>query len=293
MNQSFYDICDKVEITPFQLELKDKSLEGINPRDENLDEETKTKIIQECINNYWYFIREIVMIPTCNSSIPYGLDRASLALNYCLENNINVILESPICTHKSTNVCVRILYEILKSKSINIDIVSKYNIDACVNLDRTNIILNLLPEYISNHIISILDNISTYSTIERKNISKLNGDIIWFDDFSLLPNNESFLEKAMRINKERKDGNIVITMTPGDMQTKAGVYAYCLKEDALKIDEYYLYTTKKEYIGDKFVYLRYTYKDLGLSALEWLRPNIRNLTYNIPSIKRELLLEWF
>lgn len=44
--------------------LINKKLEGINPYDENLTEEQKKDIIEECKNNIIYFLNKIVGVQT-------------------------------------------------------------------------------------------------------------------------------------------------------------------------------------------------------------------------------------
>ena len=44
--------------------LLDPDLAGVNPRDPRLSRMMKVKVLRECSNNFWYFIREVVRIPS-------------------------------------------------------------------------------------------------------------------------------------------------------------------------------------------------------------------------------------
>ena len=77
----------------FHLILFDADLRGVDPRDPNLSQMMKVKILRECMINYWYFIREVVRIPEQGGSIgggkKYELHRGNLAMNYMFIHNIN------------------------------------------------------------------------------------------------------------------------------------------------------------------------------------------------------------
>lgn len=83
----------------FFLILYDRDLAGVNPRDPNLNEVMKAKITRECTINFWYFIREVVLIPesggTVGGGTRYKLHRGNLALNFGFILNWNMFLELP------------------------------------------------------------------------------------------------------------------------------------------------------------------------------------------------------
>ena len=67
-NKSFRDMYEflkdiGIKNNSFFLVLLDPDLVGVNPRDPRLNRMMKTKIFQECMRNYWYFIREVVRVP--------------------------------------------------------------------------------------------------------------------------------------------------------------------------------------------------------------------------------------
>ena len=59
----------------FFLQLFDPALQGIDPHNPHLPEEIQMRIINECLINPWYFLREVVRIPEQGGSgIPYQLN---------------------------------------------------------------------------------------------------------------------------------------------------------------------------------------------------------------------------
>lgn len=100
-NKSFLDMHHYlksigIKNNEFMLTLIDPDLDGIDPHDPNLNAYYKQKVLRECICNYWYFIREVVRIPSSGGKpMMYKLTRANLALNFCTCLNLNVFLEIP------------------------------------------------------------------------------------------------------------------------------------------------------------------------------------------------------
>lgn len=84
----------------FFLELKDPSLENVNPFDENLDQLTMAKIITEVSSNPWYYLREICRIPEAGS-VPFEFNRGNIAIVWCILNDISFFTIMPRQTGKT------------------------------------------------------------------------------------------------------------------------------------------------------------------------------------------------
>ena len=76
----------------FFLKLYDRNLVGVDPHDPDLSPEMQMRMISECTVNPWYFLRECVRIPDQGNprGVPYKLNRANLALSWCVLNSIDV-----------------------------------------------------------------------------------------------------------------------------------------------------------------------------------------------------------
>jgi len=83
----------------FMLALIDPDLDGIDPYDPNLNGIYKQKVLREVMTNYWYFLREVVRLPSAGAApMRYKLDRSNLAYNFCASLNLNIFLEAPRLT---------------------------------------------------------------------------------------------------------------------------------------------------------------------------------------------------
>ena len=118
-NQSFIDMHNYLVATgrrnnAFFMILYDSDLLRVNPRDPNLNAITKAKILKEVMANFWYFLREVVRIPSeggqVGSGTPYRLNRGNLALHFLMLNNYNVFLEMPRQQGKTTAALVHYLW---------------------------------------------------------------------------------------------------------------------------------------------------------------------------------------
>ena len=98
-NQSFTDMHNYLVATgrrnnAFFMILYDSDLLRVNPRDPNLNAITKAKILKEVMANFWYFLREVVQIPSEGGQVgggtPYRLNRGNLALHFLMLNNYNL-----------------------------------------------------------------------------------------------------------------------------------------------------------------------------------------------------------
>ena len=104
-NKSFLDMHHYlksigVKNNEFMLTLIDPDLDGINPHDPNLNALYKQKVLRECLVNYWYFIREVIRIPSPGGArVMYKLTRGNLALSFCQVLDLNTFYEAPRLTN--------------------------------------------------------------------------------------------------------------------------------------------------------------------------------------------------
>lgn len=105
-NKSFLEVCNKlksqgIKNNMFMLTIIDEDLIGVDPHKPNLSKEIKNKIIEECKNNIWYFLREVVRLPMQgNTSIKFKLNLANCAQIFCYNLNIPTWLTSPDFTFR-------------------------------------------------------------------------------------------------------------------------------------------------------------------------------------------------
>ena len=310
----------------FMLALTQPELQGVDPHDPNLDQETILKITAEAKLNPWYFFREVVRIPTQgDNSVMFRLDRANLATIWCFLNNLNVFLTMPRQIGKSVTACAINSYLMyVLGRNITVGMFAKGSGLQAENVSRVKAIRNELPKYLwksdrkynSNNQESI-----TYFPHETKYItfvasaskkqarSQGRGEtttVQHWDEFGYYENNDLSYDTATSaadaaIDNSRKAGlpaGIIITTTAGYTNTDFGKYAYNKKESSLRFTER-LYDVKdnaelldivmKGSNDTRMVYLEFSYKQLGKDEA-WFRAKTAGKSRE--AIATDYLNEW-
>lgn len=276
-NKSFLDMHHYlksigIKNNEFMLTLIDPDLDGINPHDQNLNVYYKQKVLRECLCNYWYFIREVVRIPSAGAKpMMYKLTRGNLALNFCMSLNLNVFYEAPRQQGKTVSSAIRYLYIYnFGTTNSKMAFLHKGMDGAKDNLQTLKDIRDLLPPYLimkerilpdgkidrgKNNTNEILNphnnnNIKVFASATNKAraASLLRGKslaMMWFDEYAFLPYNDTIYMNAAPAYKTAakiaKDNGaphgLLISTTPGFMTTPEGQEAYQTKEMATKFSE--------------------------------------------------------
>jgi hypothetical protein len=249
-NQSFLDLHDRLDRLCINnnkqfLLLKNKELLNVDPWDPNITETQKADIIQECNDNIWYYLREVVRIPTDTFDkgiihTPFYINIGIFVMIFLWINGFNQFTCMPASMFKTGSICA--LYSYLR----NIFGLSMSNISVTSPTDlKTKSIKNkvrkyLVPDYVK-------------SGFDTGNKEKH----ILLDNFTNIPNN--FKEW----NKIRDKDNIVLLSTAGDLHTESGRFAFQLKNTAADWKTEYL-DAKKKYLeelynnaDDKLFYVEY------------------------------------
>ena len=133
--------------------------------------------------------------------------------------------------------------------------------------------------------------------------------LIWADEWAFVPYNSVVYSNTAPAFKTvadiaRRNGTaygILITTTPGFLTTDEGIAAFNMKENATKFDESWydmtydqIMTLIRANVNSDFVYIRFTYQQLGCSE-EWFREICKLMLSGGSTwadIRREVLLEW-
>ena len=158
------------------LELYDEDLVGVNPRDKNLSTEMKFKIYRECCRNYWYFIREVILIPADGAEIPYELNLGNFTMSYIKLENRNFILILPRQHGKTMGEVVFDVWNLcFVTKNTNIVYLNKGKGDAVKNLKLFRDVKSLLPVWMLEMFIE--DPKADIDNQENKLIAKRNNTL--------------------------------------------------------------------------------------------------------------------
>ena len=155
-NKSFLEVHEQLKLlgvknNAFFLLLLNPLLKGVDPHDPDLPPEVALMIIEECSLNIFYFLREVVRIPEQGAgTVPFKLDRGTLAALYCFANNQNFYLMKPRQTGKSVGICAMLAWA-FKFGITNGQFMFSANKEKIGkdNLKRMKTYIGLLPSYIA------------------------------------------------------------------------------------------------------------------------------------------------
>lgn len=96
----------------FILTLINPKLKGIDPHDPNLSVEEMAMVVAECKMNFWYYLREVVRVPSKsgNEPIMYKANRGNIALFWLFFNHITTLLIQIRQTGKSLSTSILYRY---------------------------------------------------------------------------------------------------------------------------------------------------------------------------------------
>lgn len=256
----------------FMLTLLDPDLANIDPYDPNLTTTQKLKVLVEIRNNMWYFMREVVRVPSSGGPVKFILNRGNMAFLYLASMNINVVLLQSRQTGKTIGAACWYVYVYnFRTQNTQISLLNKERRDAMDNLERIRNIRDLLPSYLrfdakfsvvngkkkqvaSNT--TFMEN--AFNNNKFKTYAKARNEInaanllrgqtfplLWCDEFAFIPFMETIygnmapaMSTASAIAKKNNvPYGIVCTTTPGFLTTDEGKYAYEVVNNATKFTE--------------------------------------------------------
>lgn len=316
-----------VKNNKFMLVLYDESLVGIDPYSDDLTAEQQIRIYKEICMNRWYYLREIVRIPTTGSDgIQYELNLGNCAQSYAYWRNLNFITILPRQQGKTIGViCDDSWTMLFGSKNCQIIYLNKQYPDAVENGRRFKNIKNLLPQWLLK---IVLDGRNDKDNQDEKYISKLknqilikpsaNSDeqadklgrgltssIIFMDEHSFQNKNSIIYDACVPAWKTAaenaaKNGvpyGIHLTTTPNNIDTPSGAFSKRVTNEACRFSfQMYDMTEEElhEYVdlnsSNNFVFIQYTWKEIGRSE-QWYKSMKKQMADRI-KVKRELDLEW-
>lgn len=183
----------------FPLALLNPELKGVNPHSTNLTVEQMLLIAQECYNNFWYFIREVVRIPTDGGdAVPFQANRGNVATYYSYFNHSLTALLMPRQCGKSIALDVLSTYLLnIRLKNSKIILLTKDDTLRSANLERLKDMIGELPFYLKQN--SKRD----ISNTEEITVKSLGNNII-----GLLPSKSQ--KQALNLGRGHTSANVFI-----------------------------------------------------------------------------------
>lgn len=256
----------------FFLRLYDKRLSGVDPFSPDLSQEMIIAIIDECVQNPWYFIRECVRIPDQGGTgIPFQLHRANLAMIYLCLLGIDNYLTIPRQKGKTQSVISIILWAFLFGTSASeFCFINKSSEDAVNNLKRLKAQRDLLPPYLKMTVYwdedgkelkdkdnerSLHSKMSRNSIVTKPSANSV-GDadrigrgstqtIQQYDEVEFTKHIKTIVEAAgpayLKASQNARRNGVIhfrsFTSTPGDLDTNAGQEAKEILAETCKWSE--------------------------------------------------------
>lgn len=276
-----------VENCYFMLRIDNKDLIGVNPYSKKLTKEQKAAIFAECINNRWYFFREVARVSESGAATGVGggsefiLNRGNLAYLWCAEKNIDVFLIMPRQTGKTWAAIIDAVWTFQFTRGSTILHFNKSQKDSNDNLQRIKSAISMLPLYLQH---SADENLDPSEKRLVKNAEKSMRNIIgsqieamasagneskadamargktapkiWYDEIAFIFFNEVIYGAATPAHEKARESaiehdapyGISVTTTPGDLATPHGAFAYKMMKSAVPFNEkVYDYSAKKLY----------------------------------------------
>ena len=151
----------------FMLTLLDPDLANIDPHDPNLPLVYKRKVLCEVYNNFWYYLREVVRVPSTGEPSKFILNRGNMAFLYLATMNFNCILLQPRQTGKTIAAAAFYTYVYnFRTQNTQISLLNKEFKDSKDNLARIRAIRDLLPTYLRMDAVLVLNSANTLVVLE-------------------------------------------------------------------------------------------------------------------------------
>ena len=295
------------------LQLFDRSLMGVNPRDKNLTVDQKRRIIAECKNNFMYFLREVMIIPGSDEreTVRFEFNRGVASMYWLYFCHIVPYIVMIRQVGKSFGMDTLDIW-LLNVRLFfgNMSLVTKNERLRTENMRRIKEIEKTLPSYLIRRLPTDPANNEQYRVSQLSNTLKahiapsspkvaeglgrgLTDQHFRFDELAYLFNIRIVLPAALASGGNARDrahrrgdpyGTILAT-TAGKKDDRDGAYAYELMMESSQWGEH-LYDAKDEddlrriirasskAKDDSYmVYAAFIHRQLGKSD-EWLRLKI-------------------
>lgn len=310
----------------FFLELYDETLLNVDPLSDNLDKETKLRVLNEISRNPWYYLREIVRIPTAGEKRMFELNRATLAICWAILNNLSSFVVLPRQCYKTYTICgVYSWLFYFGAKNTEFMMFSYSDGILQGNLSRIKEIRDTLPDYLNlydpctdkdnaREMKFVTD--SFYNHIRIKAPSKspeeaakagrgFSCPVCWYDELNFIPqigeiyDSSSFAYKTVA-EIAKKNGSYhhrIMSSSVGRLDDQSGIWGFNFLNSCCDFTEKmydYDIDTVKEMIfknsTNQYLRIEYMYYDLGKpdTYLEEMKKD----STSDEAFQREVLNRW-
>lgn len=334
-NESFLYLADVykamgVKNYLFHLSLKNPRLQGVNPRDPDIDPVTAAMVRAECEQNFWYFIREILLIPEDGSpqGVRFRANRGNIAAYWAFLNHVDYLLV--MMRQGGKSVCddgmdIYIMYIAGRGVTIN-----KLTKDASLrerNVKRLKLFRDLLPSYLNMHNSRTDKNnndeltcvyygntlnmfVGQASEIAADKVARGHTAAVNRTDEGPFTNNAQISIQVMLTtgtrarDSAREAGSFYCTThvtTAGKINTRPGKYMYNIKEDSMYFSEWLYDSISEKHLhkviaahspgGMPMLNITMSHYQLGYDD-KWLKRKILENRMDVETADRDMLNRW-
>lgn len=295
------------------LQLHNRDLQDIDPRDPKLTLVQMALISQECKNNYWYFIREVMIIPGSDEleTVQFKANRGIMAMYWLYFTHVIPFIVMIRQTGKSFGMDTLDIWQLnVRLFFANISLVTANETLRSSNMKRMKDIEETLPFYLKMRSSKDPANSEEMRVSKLKNVLRahlanksekiarslgrgLTDQFTRFDELAYLFNIAISLPAALAAgtaarDRARRRGDpygLIMATTAGKKDDRDGAYAYNMMMDSAPWSEALIDSSDEETLHatvrgmsrtkDLMVIASFIHSQLGYSD-EWLRGAIRD-----------------
>jgi hypothetical protein len=284
----------------FHLRLYDDTLANIDPLNElSITQDLKVRIHREIKQNPYYFLREILRIPTGGSIVPFEFTRGSLAIVWAIEHDISSIVILPRQCYKSMTVLAMYLWLFYWGVlNANFMLYSYGERILLENMQKIKDLREALPNYLNlydyrsdkdntKEMRYVLPNGANWIRYKAPNLSKVtagnagrgsSAQINMYDEVSFIPGIKNIYEssvfsyKTVSITARHINSHYhrIMTSSAGSLDDPDGEWVYNFIQSCCEFTEK-MYDFNKEQIENVistnsvngFLYISFMWYDLG------------------------------
>lgn len=315
----------------FFLALHNPKLAKVDPHSENLTLEEKSMIAHECSINFWYYIREVALVPSPagNEKIQFNFNRANIALFWLFFCHITTLIIQPRQTGKSLSINELVAY-LLNMGTENSDLSyltkdDKLRIKTSANVRE---IIDLLPDYLKfinkkdiknservtvrawNNVLNIYVGRTDKKAADNTGRG-MTTPIVIIDEFGYIPNIDITLPVILSASTAAREvaeragvpyGTIFAT-TPGKLYDRSGKFAKTIYDGSLRWTEAFYdlkNRTELESVVNKntvgankvgAILLEFNHRQLGFTDA-WLMRRMQAAMSKGEDAKSDFLNQW-
>ena len=333
-NTSFLNMVGKykkmgITNSEFILATHNPDLVGIDPFDLDLDAATIAAIVIECSENPWYYIREIVRIPTQGGTEPamFRANRSTIAIYWLFFNHITSIVVQPRQTGKTMTTGTLMRY-LLNVACVNTHI-NQLTLSEALRQDtieNLKAIEECYPDYLqltrkddanNNYSITVnaLGNMYRSFLPQRSVKAAYNvmrghvAPIFHIDEAANIYNIDITLPAALAAGTEvrtqaEKNGThygTIITSNAGKKDDSSGKFVYNMLTssmvwneilfDSKNMEDLHETVRKNSTSGSLMVNASFNHRQLGFTD-EWLKQKIQEAVASGEDAERDFLNKW-